>query len=1073
MRIDGWYIDGFGLFQDRQLRDLPAGLNLFLGPNEAGKSTLLAFVQTVLFGFPSGQKGKALYPPLGGGRHGGRLFLHTDDGAVTVERFQGVKKPTITALTGTELSESELQSLLHGVDGALFRSVFAFSLTELSDLKALSNEGVADRIFSAGIAGAGRSAREVVKQLEKEREALLKPRAGGEINDLLRAIDALRGELSDAKNRAGEYTLLLEREEEAVRRVKSAHADMERERAGQRRFQLLCGLWPDWREKQTAEEDLAKLDPPASFPEEAEELLGRALAAYDTARRSLKERESGLEAERLSLARLGDGLDDGLYGVSASVREHALGLPLQRKRLEDLPREAERLRSAEGAFREALQDLGPGWDEARIDAFDTSLPAEQEIEGWESAFKEAEARVADAERDAVASAEARAATTRRRDELLAELGTMDAPDPGELEKAKASLRGLRANFQEARSLEAELRADRTAIGERRRGLAAGSQARTENPLLGPALLVSLLLALLAAGGAVWAASTDSFMLALVLGAVFVILVVAAYLLKTAASGPGRAEDEAGLAAMREELREAERALAGREARLTELQSAVQRGAHELGLAEERLSFQEIEDLGARLAEADLRLVRREAAAEACARAQKEVESAAATEIRLREVADSAADQLQRLADGWADWKGERGFPANLSAPGAQRFLVLTREVRKRLKEARDLSADLKRLQRMATEWDSAAGGLLREAGSPVPGAGGTPADTVSAFMGLERACSDEVQKRERQERLMESVQALSVKADGARQELEGAQRSLDEFYASGGAQDETTFRRQLGVFTQAKSLKETIATLERGIEQRVGQGDEADKLLEELRGGDVTGWQAAADDAARRLEGLEAQYQQAIEVRKEVQDERSALEISADIPRIEGQLQQEETELNELIERWRTLTVTQALVKQTLGEFVKNRQPQVLLDAGTSFRQVTDGAYERVLQAEDGEKLMVQAGSGETKAPEQLSRGTLEQLYLCLRLGLAEEYAKRSLPVPLILDDILVNFDPQRKLRVAQILLDFAEQHQVLMLTCHPDTAALLVELGMSNPVIGIPDFAPRSVARPPSRPSY
>ena len=1064
MRIDGWHIDGFGLFQDRQLRDLPAGLNLFLGPNEAGKSTLLAFVQTVLFGFPAGQKGKALYPPLGGGRHGGRLFLHTDDGAVTVERFQGVKKPTITAFTGTELSESELQSLLHGVDGALFRSVFAFSLTELSDLKALSNEGVADRIFSAGIAGAGRSAREVVKQLEKEREALLKPRAGGEINDLLRAIDALRGELSDAKNRAGEYALLLEREEEAVRRVKSAHADMERERAGQRRFQLLCGLWPDWREKQTAEEGLAKLDPPVSFPGEAEELLGRALAAYDTVRRSLKERESELEAERQSLARLGDGLDDGLYGVSASVREHALGLPLQRKRLEDLPREAERLRSAEGVFREALQDLGPGWDEARIDAFDTSLPVEQEIEGWESAFKEAETRVADAERDAVASAEARAATTRRRDEVLAELGTMDAPDPGELEAGKASLRALRANFQEARSLEADLRADRTAIGERRRGLAAASQARKENPLLGPALLVSLLLALLAAGGAVWAASTDSFMLALVLGAVFVILVVAAYLLKTAASGPGRAEDEADLAIVREELREAERALAGHEARLAELHSAVARDAHELGLDEERLSFQEIEDLGARLAEEDLRLVRRETAAEACARAQKEVESAAATEIRLREASGAAAVELEQLGGHWADWKRERGFPANLSAPGAQRFLVLTREVRKRLKEARDLSADLKRLQRMATEWDSAARGLLREAGRPVPGAAGTPADTVSAFMGLEQACSDEVQKRERHERLMESVQALSVKADGARQELEGAQRSLDEFYASGGAQDETTFRRQLGVFTQAKSLKETIATLERGIEQRVGQGDEADKLLEELRGGDVTGWQAAADDAARRLEELEDQYQKAIEVRKEVQDERSALEISADIPRIEGQLQQAETELDELIDRWRTLTVTQALVKQTLGEFVKNRQPQVLLDAGTSFRQVTDGAYERVLQAEDGEKLMVQAASGETKAPEQLSRGTLEQLYLCLRLGLAEEYAKRSLPVPLILDDILVNFDPQRKRRVAQILLDFAEQHQVLMLTCHPDTAVLLAELGMSNPVIGIPDFAPHSL---------
>ena len=55
VRITGWSIDGFGVFHDEERRDLGQGLTVLLGPNEAGKSTLLAFVRGVLFGFPDGR----------------------------------------------------------------------------------------------------------------------------------------------------------------------------------------------------------------------------------------------------------------------------------------------------------------------------------------------------------------------------------------------------------------------------------------------------------------------------------------------------------------------------------------------------------------------------------------------------------------------------------------------------------------------------------------------------------------------------------------------------------------------------------------------------------------------------------------------------------------------------------------------------------------------------------------------------------------------------------------------------------------------------------------------------------
>jgi uncharacterized protein YhaN len=74
-------------------------------------------------------------------------------------------------------------------------------------------------------------------------------------------------------------------------------------------------------------------------------------------------------------------------------------------------------------------------------------------------------------------------------------------------------------------------------------------------------------------------------------------------------------------------------------------------------------------------------------------------------------------------------------------------------------------------------------------------------------------------------------------------------------------------------------------------------------------------------------------------------------------------------------------------------------------------------------------------------APIDLSRGTREQLYLAVRLGLIEEFAQRGTSLPLVLDEVLVNFDPDRMAAVARELARFAEHHQVLLFTCHPEVA--------------------------------
>src|SRR2546422_6414246 len=74
MKIENIHVDGFGVWSDKTWGPLEPGLNVFHGPNETGKSTLMAFVRSMLFGFEKRGSPKR-YEPINGGSHGGGLDL--------------------------------------------------------------------------------------------------------------------------------------------------------------------------------------------------------------------------------------------------------------------------------------------------------------------------------------------------------------------------------------------------------------------------------------------------------------------------------------------------------------------------------------------------------------------------------------------------------------------------------------------------------------------------------------------------------------------------------------------------------------------------------------------------------------------------------------------------------------------------------------------------------------------------------------------------------------------------------------------------------------------------------------
>jgi uncharacterized protein YhaN len=146
------------------------------------------------------------------------------------------------------------------------------------------------------------------------------------------------------------------------------------------------------------------------------------------------------------------------------------------------------------------------------------------------------------------------------------------------------------------------------------------------------------------------------------------------------------------------------------------------------------------------------------------------------------------------------------------------------------------------------------------------------------------------------------------------------------------------------------------------------------------------------------------------------------------------------TSIQENAQKWAVQTLAAELLRQSLEKFEREKQPAVVSKATEYFRMMTNGAYNRIILPISGDEFEVIMENSTMKGPDILSQGTAEQLYISLRLAYATEYCRHNEPLPLVLDDILINCDEDRHARAIQAIGSVAEHTQVIYCTCHHET---------------------------------
>ena len=163
--------------------------------------------------------------------------------------------------------------------------------------------------------------------------------------------------------------------------------------------------------------------------------------------------------------------------------------------------------------------------------------------------------------------------------------------------------------------------------------------------------------------------------------------------------------------------------------------------------------------------------------------------------------------------------------------------------------------------------------------------------------------------------------------------------------------------------------------------------------------------------------------------------------------------QQIRTRYNESLQTFARLLLARRMLEMAISSWESKSQPEVYAQASELMSLMTEGRWVRVYMTADGHLRVVDSVHTE-RDPVHLSLGTCQQLYLSLRIALLLAADNVGRAIPILADDILVNFDSRRRRGAARALAELAKTRQVIMFTCHEEVVSVLREVSDATNVI-------------------
>ena len=170
-----------------------------------------------------------------------------------------------------------------------------------------------------------------------------------------------------------------------------------------------------------------------------------------------------------------------------------------------------------------------------------------------------------------------------------------------------------------------------------------------------------------------------------------------------------------------------------------------------------------------------------------------------------------------------------------------------------------------------------------------------------------------------------------------------------------------------------------------------------------------------------------------IELHKLELDQKNIEPKLDNLSKIEEELVNNEEKMSTLQKNNLSFILAKQVLENAYINMKNSVTPKFTEELSKNISNITNGKYNNI-RFNDEEGLIVEIENGDYIPASKLSVGTIDQLYLSLRLSMIEDLSKESMPI--ILDETFAYFDDERLENVLKYIDDKFKNHQVILLTC-------------------------------------
>ncbi|PTI22997.1 DNA repair protein Rad50, partial [Staphylococcus warneri] len=352
MIIKSLEIYGYGQFVQRNIEFNQSFTEIF-GENEAGKSTIQAFIHSILFGFPTKKSKEPRLEPRLGNQYGGKLTLQLDDGnVIEVERIKGSAQGDVKVYLedGSVRDEEWLQKKLNYISKKTYQGIFSFDVLGLQDIhRNLDEKQLQDYLLEAGALGSTEftSMRDTISQ--KKDELYKKSGKNPIINQQVDQLKQLEAQIREEEAKLDTYHRLVDEKDKSSRRLDNIKQNLNQLSKMHEEKQKEVALHDQTQEWKQLEHALNV--EPLHFPEKGIDRYEAANAQRQSLLRDISLREQQLahikqDNESLEPAKQSD-IDafNSLYQQENEIKQKEYELRSLEKEISDKQRDKESMQS--------------------------------------------------------------------------------------------------------------------------------------------------------------------------------------------------------------------------------------------------------------------------------------------------------------------------------------------------------------------------------------------------------------------------------------------------------------------------------------------------------------------------------------------------------------------------------------------------------------------------------------------------------------------------------------------------------------------------------------------------------